>query len=115
MGFLGRLFGSNTKRAEKGPVDPAWHFFVKSKFADEIIDVRVDPSHDLAEEFEGDGDSVSHYSANKDVIGAKSFRMIHVHLVFDRERRYTGEAVLEGGELVDRTAYDAWKGAQPQA
>jgi hypothetical protein len=108
MGFLSKLFGRGDADAA-APADSAWHFYVKSNFADEIVDLRVDPRHDLLEEFDGEGDAVSGYSASKDIIGAKSFRMIALRLVFDRDRRYTGDYTIEGGELVDQATYEAWK------
>ena len=108
MGFFRRLFGGGDGGA-KEPVDTAWHFYVKSKYADEIIDVRVDPSADLSPEFDGAGDGASHYTSNKDIIGSKSFRTIHLYLVFSSGRAYTGDYTIEGGELVDQAAYEAWK------
>ena len=108
MGFFRRLFGGGDE-GPKEPVDTAWHFYIKSKYADEIIDVRVDPNADLSPEFEGPGDGASHYTTNKDIIGAKSFRTIHLYLVFDSGRAYTGDYTLQGGELVDKTEYEAWK------
>ena len=112
MGLLARLFG---RGGEREPADTACHVYVKSHYADEIIDVRVDPRHDLLEEFGGGGDAVSHYSAHKDVVGAKSFRVIDLHLSFDRDRRLTGEATVEGGELVDQATYEAWKAREAAA
>jgi len=78
MGFFRRLFGGGDG-GSKEPVDTAWHFYVKSKYGDEIIDVRVDPNADLSPEFDGPGDGASHYTTNKDIIGAKSFRTINLY------------------------------------
>ena len=114
MGFFRRLFGGGDG-GSKEPVDTAWHFYVKSKYADEIIDVRVDPNADLSPEFEGAGDGASHYTTNKDIIGAKSFRTINLYLVFDAGRAYTGDYTIEGGELVDQAAYEAWKAREAAA
>lgn len=111
MGFLGKLFGLGGRDAGEA-ADPATHFYVKSDFADEIIDVRVDPHYELVAEFEDEGDSVSHYFARKEVIGIKSFRVIDLHLVFDRDRRYAGEHTIKGGSLVDRSTFEAWKAVQ---
>lgn len=114
MGFFRRLFGGGDGES-KAPVDTAWHFYVKSKYADEIIDVRVDPNADLSPEFEGAGDGASHYTTNKDIIGAKSFRTINLYLVFDASRSFTGDYTIEGGELVDQAAYEAWRAQQAAA
>ena len=108
MGFFRRIFGGGGDGGSKEPVDTAWHFYVKSNYADEIIDVRVDPNADLSPEFDGPGDGASHYTTNKDIIGAKSFRTIHLYLVFDAGRAYTGDYTIEGGELVDQATFEAW-------
>ncbi|MBM4437645.1 MAG: hypothetical protein FJ029_10535 [Actinobacteria bacterium] len=116
MAFLGNLFGAGGRdRAPSPPADTAWRFYVKSRHADEIIEVRIDPRHDLTEEFEGEGESVSHYSARKDAMGTKSFKMIRLHLIFDTDRQFTGDATVEGGSLVDKATYEAWKAAQGAA
>ena len=114
MGFFRRIFGGGNGEA-KEPVDSAWHFYVKSNHADEIIDVRVDPNADLSPEFDGPGDSASHYTSNKDIIGAKSFRTINLYLVFDSGRAYTGDHTIEGGQLVDQATYEAWKAREAAA
>ena len=114
MGFFRRLFGGGDG-GSKEPVDTAWHFYVKSNYADEIIDVRVDPNNDLSPEFDGPGDSPSHYTANKDIIGSKSFRTINLHLIFSSGRAFTGDYTIEGGELVDQAAYEAWKAQETAA
>ncbi len=111
MGFLDRLFGTGGSAS----TDAGLHIYVKSNYADEIIDVRIDPQHDLVEEYEGEGDAVSHYTAHRDVIGEKDFRIISAHLVFDRNRAFTGESSVEDGELVDRAEYDAWKARETAA
>ena len=115
MGFFRRLFGGGDDDGPKEPVDTAWHFYVKSKYADEIIDIRVDPNADLSPEFDGPGDNASHYTSNKDIIGAKSFRTINLYLVFDSSRAFTGDYTIEGGELVDQAVYDAWKARETAA
>ena len=111
MGILGRLFGTGGS----GSADTGLHIYVKSNYADEIIDVRIDPQRDLAEEYEGEDDAASHHTAHREVIGQKDFRIISVHLVFDRNRAFTGDASVEGGELVDRAEYDAWKARETTA
>ena len=111
MGFLDRLFGAGGSQS----ADAGLHIYVKSGYADEIVDVRIDPHHDLVEEYEGEGDGVSHYTAHRDVIGQKDFRIISAYLIFDRNRAFTGDASVENGELVDRAAYDAWKAREAAA
>ena len=115
MGFLRRIFGGSGSGDDGGPTDTAWHYYVKSKYADEIIDVRVDPDNDLSPEFEGSGDGASHYTANKDIVGGKSFKTINLHLIFDTSRSFTGDYTIDGGELVDKPQYDAWRAAEEAA
>lgn len=115
MGFLRRIFGGNDSGDGGGSTDTAWHFYIKSNYADEIIDVRVDPGNDLSPEFDGPGDGASHYTANKDIVGAKSFKTINLHLIFDTSRSFTGDYTLEGGELVDKVDYESWRAAEEAA
>ena len=112
MGFLRRIFGGSGSVEGSGVTDTAWHFYVKSKYADEIIDIRVDPDNDLSPEFDGAGDGASHYTANKDIVGAKSFKTINLHLIFDTSRSYTGDHTVDGGELVDKAQFDSWRAAE---
>ena len=112
MGFLRRIFGGSGSEKDSGPTDTAWHFYVKSKHADEIIDVRVDPDNDLSPEFDGAGDGASHYTANKDIVGGKSFKTINLHLIFDTTRSFRGDYTIDGGELVDKAQYDAWRATE---
>lgn len=112
MGFLRRIFGGKDSEDGSGPSDAAWHFYVKSNYAAEIIDVRVDPGNDLSPEFEGPGDGASHYTANKNIVGGKSFKTISLHLIFDMGRSFTGDYTLEGGELVDKAEYESWRASE---
>ena len=92
MGFLRRIFGGSGSEKDSGPTDTAWHFYVKSKYADEIIDIRVDPNNDLSPEFDGAGDGASHYTANKDIVGAI------VYLSSDAASYTTGQnIIIDGG------------------
>ncbi len=113
MGWFRRLFGGGGAPSE--PVDKAWHFYVKSKYRDEVIDVRVDPDSDLSPEFDGPGDNASHYTCTKHVIGRKSFRPIELVLIFDTSRAFTGDYTVEGGTLVDKDAYEAWQAKERAA
>ena len=109
MGFFRRIFGGGDKGE---PRDSAWHFYVKSKFADEILDVRIDAGNDLSPEFDGPGDYASHYTVTKEIIGSKSFKTISLHLIFDTTRSFTGDFTIEGGELVEQDVFDSWKAQQ---
>ena len=111
MGFFRRIFGGGDGNGGD-PRDTAWHFYVKSNFADEILDVRVDAQNDLSPEFDGPGDLASHYTVTKDIIGSKSFKAISLHLIFDTNRSFTGDFTIEGGELVEQGVFESWKAQQ---
>jgi hypothetical protein len=73
----------------------ATYFYVKCGACGEKIRVRVDTYNDLAQEFD-DNDRTSGYTLEKDVLGSKCFRMMHLHVQFDAGRRMQEKSVTNG-------------------
>ena len=101
------LFGSGGGESDPGQ----WHY-VQCQTCGEIVPVRVDPLHDLVQEFESAGDAVSGYSLHKEVMGRGGmpgkpcFRLLRLDGEFDERRRLLFLNV-SGGDLVDAAAYEA--------
>ncbi len=96
MGFLGGGPGSGD--------DGGLYLYVQSDKTGEKIRVRINLGNDLAEEFEGTGDDVSHYVCHKDVMGNASFEIIKLEVQFDRNRNMVGHTI-DGGRLISEEEY----------
>jgi hypothetical protein len=81
----------------------AVYFYVRCNACGEKIRVRVDTYNDLMQEFD-DRERVSGYSIEKDVIGNKCFKMMHLHADFDAGKRMSGASV-ENGTLISKTEF----------
>ena len=87
---LGGLFG---KGGGSDGGDKGIYYYVKCAKCGEKIRVRVDPSNDLAQEFDDGGDNPSGYSATKGVIGKQCFRTLSVTVKFDRSSASSRAAI----------------------
>lgn len=104
MDFLKRLFGGGD--AMQGGDRDGLYFYVKANRTGEVIQVRLNRANDLSLIDSGEG-----YYARKVVVGQRSFDRIEAEFYFDRSRRFLS-ADVSGGELVDKTEYDAYQAQQ---
>ncbi len=109
MGILDKLSGilgpkGGGKATE--PVDEhGMYFYVRCNACGEKIRVRADKRWDLAQEYD-DNDRVCGYTMDKDVLGNKCFRMMYLHVEFDRAYRITKQTV-QNGTLISKEEYQA--------
>src|SRR4030042_5661873 len=68
------------------------YFYVRCNACSEKIRVRADTRWDLAQEYD-DNDRVSGYTMDKDVLGNKCFRMMHLHVEFDGSHRISNKRI----------------------
>lgn len=105
MALLGKLLGGLFGKGDATASDDGTYYYVRCQKCGEKIRVRV-ARWDLCEDFEGDGDAVSGYTSNKDVVGQKCFRTIHISLKFDRSRREVSRS-CSGGDFITREEFEA--------
>jgi len=96
--FSGGKGGSGVEREGR-----AMYFYVRCNACGEKIRVRVDLYNDLIQEF-GENDNVAGYSVEKDVLGNKCFRMMHLHAQFNQGRRLLEQSV-SNGTLITKEEY----------
>jgi hypothetical protein len=102
--FLRRLFGGGG--TADGDRD-ALYVYVRCRSCGEVIRVRINPSTDLAQEFdEGSAsDSATGYVLRKEIVGSGTcFRRLHLEMVFDSSRRELSREV-QGGDFVTAEEY----------
>ena len=99
MGFLG---------GGPGPGDDSGiYLYVQVAKSGEKIRVRIDPANDLAQEFDaGGGDSPTHYTCAKEVIGSESLETVELNLEFDSRRRMVGQEIT-GGKFITEAEFFA--------
>lgn len=99
MGFLG---GGPRSGDDRGI-----YLYVQVAKSGEKIRVRIDPANDLAQEYDAEGgDSPTHYTCSKEVIGNQSFDPVELNLEFDNRRRLVGQEI-RGGKFIAETEYFA--------
>jgi len=105
MGFLDKLASLFAGRKETGVEKDAraMYFHVKCNACGEKIRLRVDSYNDLAQEFD-DNDKTSGYALEKDVLGSKCFRMMHLHVAFDSGKRIM-ETRVDHGVLISKEEF----------
>ncbi len=110
--FLKRLFSGGGAGSDRD----ALYVYVRCRSCGEVIRVRINPTTDLAQEFdEGSAsDSASGYVLRKEIVGSGAcFRRLHLEMTFDSARRELSREV-EGGDFVtaeDYARYQAQRGA----
>jgi DNA-directed RNA polymerase subunit N (RpoN/RPB10) len=105
MGFLDKLTSLFAGKGGGGVESDGrgMYFYVRCAACGEKIRVRVDTFNDLAQEFD-DKDKVSGYTLDKDVMGTRCFRMMHLHIQFDSGKRILDKSV-QNGTLVSKEEY----------
>jgi hypothetical protein len=102
MDFLKKLLGGG--RAPSGDKDGIY-FYVKVDQTGEVIQVRLNKANDLSMSDSGG------YFARKVIVGQRSFDRIEAEFYFDGRRQFTS-ADITGGELVDKSDYEAYLASQ---
>jgi hypothetical protein len=99
MGLLDRL--GSLFSGQGG--DNGVYFYVKCKACGEKIKIRANPGSDFMPEY-GEDDKTSGYTLEKDVLGTKCFRMMHLHVQFDSARRIVKTSV-DNGALISKEEF----------
>lgn len=103
MSFLGKLkdmfSGEGGKDADEG-----LYLYVRLDRSDEIVRLRLNPSHELNVDYERSG-----FVCRKHIIGPRSFKRAEATFYFDEGRRLVN-AEITGGELATE---EEWLAAQP--
>jgi hypothetical protein len=99
VNLLRRLLGGTGGRS--GDPD-GMYFYVRAKVTGEVIQVRLHRYNDLTL-----SDDEQNYIVRKVIVGQKGFERLEADFTFDKHRRLIS-CEVDGGELVDRAAYDAY-------
>jgi len=99
VNLLRNLFGG--KGGRSGDPD-GLYFYVRANGSREVIQVRLHRYNDLTL-----SDDEQNYFVRKVIVGHKSFERLEADFTFDKNRRFIS-CDVNGGELVDRAAYDAY-------
>lgn len=106
MNFLKKLFGGgNANRDDRG-----MYLYVQPHRCDDVLRVRVDMSNDLSQRDDGGGYWVRKLASSANY----KCNPVEMSIYFDKNRRLE-DSDLQGGQLVDKAAYDAWVAAQTTA
>lgn len=111
MDFLSRLFRRRRLGAGRdGVPDGGIYVYLRCdgvarRPCGEPLRVRIDPQSDLLEEYEGDEERITGYTAHKEVLGTWCQNMIQLTIRYDADRRETGREAA-GATLIDAAAYE---------
>ena len=106
MGLLDSLkaaFGGGKAGSSIDSDGRAVYFYVRCNACGEKIRVRVDTFNDLLQEFD-ERERVSGYTVQKDVMGNKCFKMMHLQAEFDGGKRLTASSV-DNGTLITKAEF----------
>ena len=98
---LKRIFGGSA-----GPRDDGIYLYVRCNRCGDRVRVRISPTSDLQQEFDGESDRVGGYFVRKMVVDQRCFRPIEVTLRFDAGRRET-ERQIDGGTFLTPEEFEA--------
>lgn len=110
MALWSRLFGRGGSSAGGAAPDGGMYVYLRCsgttrRPCGEPLRVRIDPLHDLLEEYEGEEERISGYAAHKDVLGAWCQAMMHLTIRYDADKREIGRQA-EGATLIDAAEYE---------
>ena len=111
MGLLSRLFGRGGPDADRGAApDGGIYVYLccngtPRRPCGEPLRVRIDPEHDLLEEYEGDEERITGYTVYKEVLGTWCQNMMQLTIHYDANHRETGRQA-EGATLIDQGEYE---------
>ena len=99
---LRRLVGGPSGQA----ADNGIYVYLRCDRCGDRVRIRISPTSDLQQEFDGESDRVNGYFVRKMVVDQRCFRPIEVTMRFDASRRET-ERTIEGGTFLTREAFEA--------
>jgi len=121
MGLFNRLFGrGGGHRGEPAPRDGGVYVYLRCdgrprQPCGEPIRVRIDPRHDLEEEFVDEAaDRIAGYTCHKEVLGTRCQNLMLLTVRYDTSRREIGRET-EGATLIDAAEYDRLRRAESDA
>jgi hypothetical protein len=102
---LAALFSGKNKTASNKPESDgrALYFYMRCNNCNEKLRIRVDTFNELMQEFD-DNERTSGYTLDKDIMGNACFRMMHLHVTFDKNKRII-EQTLDKGILISKQEY----------
>lgn len=98
--FSGKGGGSTSKAESDGR---ALYFYVRCNACAEKLRIRVDTFNELAQEYD-DNERTSGYTLDKEIMGSTCFRMMHLHVDFDKNKHII-EQSLDKGTLITKAEY----------
>lgn len=116
MGFLSRLFGGG-RGGERPAPDGGVYVYLRCEGlprrpCGEPIRVRIDPRHDLEEEYEeGAEDRLAGYTLHKEVLGNRCPNMMRLTIHYDERKRETGRQAA-GATLIHAEEYARLRAAE---
>lgn len=99
----------------RGSVDRGLYRYVRCRRCQDVVRVRINMANEVSEisdEPDDDPDvsrpsnPAARYAITKGVVDSKCFRPMRMTLLFDGRRREI-ESSVDGGEIVDETAWEA--------
>lgn len=111
---LKSMLGLGGGRAGSRP-DRGLYWYVRCNRCKDVVRVRVNMANEVSElsdEPDEDGSEIAptnpnaRYAINKGVVDSKCFRPMRLTILFDGRKREI-ESGVQGGEVVDETAWDA--------
>jgi hypothetical protein len=100
MDFLKRLLGGG--QSGPGRDKDGMYFYIRNEQTGETVQVRLHRYNDLSLADDG-----QNYRVRKVIVGEKSFHRLEAEFTFDKNRSLVG-CDVEGGQLVDRKAYETY-------
>ncbi len=87
--------GGKSSKARRSKGDRGIYFYIRLEKGEEIVELRLDPQHDLAPDYE-----TGTYFSNKTIIGPKTIERAQATFYFDENKRFD-RADISGGTLVE--------------
>jgi hypothetical protein len=81
------------------------YFYVRCGNCGEKLRVRIDKLSEASQDID-DNDKVSGYTVEKEIIGTKCFRPMHLHVRFDQGFRIS-EQSLTNGEMITKQEFES--------
>lgn len=105
MGLLDSLKALFSGSGGSGGDGRGMYFYVRCNNCGEKLRVRVDKLSEASQDID-DSDRVTGYTVEKEIIGTKCFRPMHLHLQFDQGYHIT-EQSLTSGKLITKQEFEA--------
>lgn len=118
MGLLSRMFGrGGTASSDRTVPDAGSYIYLRCngtarRPCGEPVRVRINPQNDLLEEYEGDEERITGFTAHKDVLGAWCQNMMLLTIQYDEHRREIARQA-KGATLIDAAEYERLRQQAP--